>query len=213
DLLPVENFLPPGDRVDDTLAPLARIGRKADQVSLEIAGIIRQRRAIDVQFHARRARLTASRRRLFERTSRAGEARPGGKGSSGFEEPAARKRHAMRSGAILVREMFRVKAWSVRTSVTMCRKKLLRPCDHGRVADWAQDGMPGGPRSSMPYSAAIAASLPTSGGWLEGGGRVSAAAGSDSARRKFSRPAGSLTTRKRASADVTLKVCGMSRGP
>src|SRR6266513_1860703 len=108
DLLPVENFLLRGDRVDDTLAPLARIVRKADQVSLEIAGIIRQRRAVDVQLHARRARLTASRRRLFERTSRAGEARPGGKGSSGFEEPAARKSHAMRSGAILVREMFRV---------------------------------------------------------------------------------------------------------
>ena len=92
-LLPVESFLPRGDRVDDTLAPIARIVRKADQVSLEIAGIIRQRRAIDVQLHARRARLTASRRRLFERTSRAGEARRGGKGSGGFEEPAAGKRH------------------------------------------------------------------------------------------------------------------------
>src|SRR5204863_7209341 len=122
DLLPVENFLPPGDRVDDTLAPLARIGRKADQVSLEIAGIIRQRRAIDVQLHARRARLTASRRRLFERTSRAGEARRGGKGSGGFEERAARKRHAMRSGAILVRNQSLPDSRSSDTLLTVDRR-------------------------------------------------------------------------------------------
>ncbi len=71
-LLPVENFLPRGDRVDDPLPPLARIVRQADQVSLEIAGIIRQRGDVDVQLHARRARLTASRRCLSRERRRNG---------------------------------------------------------------------------------------------------------------------------------------------
>src|SRR5438093_3827750 len=118
-LLPVEDFLPRGDRVDDALAPLARIVRKADQVSLEIAGIIRKPRALDVQLHARRARVTAARGRLFERTDRTAEARRGGKGSGGFEEPAARICHEMHSAAILVREMLRVNAWSVRSTFAL----------------------------------------------------------------------------------------------
>ena len=56
-LLPVENLLPRGDRVDDSLPSPARIVCEADEVSLEIAGIIRERRAVDVQFHTRRPRL------------------------------------------------------------------------------------------------------------------------------------------------------------
>src|SRR5439155_11185259 len=80
-LLPVEDFLPRGDRVDDTLAPLARIVRKADQDSLEIAGIMRKPRALDVQLHARRARVTATHPRLFERTDATAEPRRGGTGS------------------------------------------------------------------------------------------------------------------------------------
>ena len=58
-LLPVEDLLPRRDRVDDSFAPFARIVRQADQVSLEIAGIVRQRGDVDAQLHARRACLTA----------------------------------------------------------------------------------------------------------------------------------------------------------
>jgi hypothetical protein len=65
----------------------------------------------------------------------------------------------------------------------------------------------------MPYSAAIEASLPKSGGWLKGDGIVRVAAGSDRARTKFSKPPGSATSRMRAWADVTLKACGMVAGP
>ena len=65
----------------------------------------------------------------------------------------------------------------------------------------------------MPYSAAAATRRAGSGGSLGGGGSVRAPAGSPTARRKDSKPAGSATRRKRASGDVTSKVCGMSRGP
>ena len=43
--------------------------------------------------------------------------------------------------------------------------------------------------------------------------RVRDRAGSASARMKPSNPAGSVTSRKRASGDATTKVCGTSRGP
>ena len=45
------------------------------------------------------------------------------------------------------------------------------------------------------------------------GGRVRACAGSDIARMKSAKGAGSVTIRKRASGEVTRKVCGTSRGP
>jgi hypothetical protein len=60
---------------------------------IEIAGIIRERRALDVQLHTRRPRLMWSRQRLAGNADRAAEPRGGGKSSRGFEEHAARVRH------------------------------------------------------------------------------------------------------------------------
>lgn len=72
-------------------------------------------------------------------------------------------------------------------------------------------GMPGGPRMSMPYSAAMA--VICSGWGSPGGGRVSAWAGSARARVKASKPAGSVTSKKRASpSELIVKVCGVSWG-
>jgi len=65
----------------------------------------------------------------------------------------------------------------------------------------------------MPYSAARVIMRSGSGGRLVAGGRVSVCAGSESARMKFSKPAGSVTRRKRAVGEATAKVWGMSRGP
>ena len=48
-----------------------------------------------------------------------------------------------------------------------------------------QVGIPGGPRISMPYSAATMAARSGSGGWRDGCGTVRALAGSASARMKF----------------------------
>jgi hypothetical protein len=42
---------------------------------------------------------------------------------------------------------------------------------------------------------------------------VRVGAGSLAARMNLSKPAGSVTSRKRASSELTSKVCGMSRGP
>ena len=53
------------------------------------------------------------------------------------------------------------------------------------------DGIPGGPRISMPYSAATAGSGGT---------------GPASARTNSSKPPGSVTSRKRASAEATSNV-------
>jgi hypothetical protein len=47
----------------------------------------------------------------------------------------------------------------------------------------------------------------------DAGGSVRVRAGSDMARTKSAKGAGSVTIRKRASVEVTGKVCGMSRGP
>src|SRR5207253_5010823 len=82
-----------------------------------------------------------------------------------------------------------------------------------RVSAVVQVGMPGGPRISMPYSAAVAANRSRLGGSVAGGGIVRLGAGSDRVRMKASKPAGSVTSRKRASDEVTVKVWGMSRGP
>src|SRR5229473_2156089 len=57
--------------------------------------------------------------------------------------------------------------------------------------------MPGGPRISMPYSAATAIMRAGSGGWPVAGGSERVCAGSASVRMKFSKPAGSATRRKR----------------
>ena len=65
----------------------------------------------------------------------------------------------------------------------------------------------------MPYSAAVAISGARSDGGAAGGGIVSDGAGCPTVRMKLSKPAGSVTSRKRASGDVTTNVCGMSRGP
>ena len=73
--------------------------------------------------------------------------------------------------------------------------------------------MPGGPSISSPNSAAAALIRSGLGSATLAGGIVSAAAGSPSVRMNFSNPAGSVTTRLRASGDVTVKVWGMSRGP
>src|SRR5207237_8614103 len=75
------------------------------------------------------------------------------------------------------------------------------------------DGMPGGPSISMPYSAARAVSRSRSGGSVGGGGMVRVGAGSLAARMNVSKPAGSVTSRKRASSETTSNVWGMSRGP
>src|SRR2546430_8042965 len=48
---------------------------------------------------------------------------------------------------------------------------------------------------------------------VAGGGMARLRAGSESARMKRSKPAGSVTSRKRAWDDVTVKVWGMPRGP
>src|SRR6516162_1683843 len=71
--------------------------------------------------------------------------------------------------------------------------------------------MPGGPSISSPNSAAAALIRSGLGSATLAGGIVSAAA--PSVRMNFSNPAGSVTTRLRASGDVTVKVWGMSRGP
>src|ERR1022692_5031756 len=71
-----------------------------------------------------------------------------------------------------------------------------------------QDGMPGGPRMSMPYWDAMAVICWRSGGSL-GGGSVRDWAGSAQVRMKASKPAGSVTSKKRASSsELTVKVCG-----
>src|SRR5207253_6470898 len=104
------------------------------------------------QLHARRARLTASRRRRFERTDTAAEAGRGGKRSGGFEEPAARIRHEMRSGAILVRETLRLKTRSIQVGrVDQVRSRLKRPF----IASPVRLGLPTS-RSRSPRSLMIA---------------------------------------------------------
>ena len=66
----------------------------------------------------------------------------------------------------------------------------------------------------MPYSAASAPSRSTSGGALGGGGKVRALAGSALERMKLSKPAGSVTSKKRAPSGAdTVNVCGTSLGP
>jgi hypothetical protein len=65
----------------------------------------------------------------------------------------------------------------------------------------------------MPYSVAMAVIRSGSGGGVVAGGRVRLCAGSERARMKPSKPAGSVTSRKRASGEVTVKVWGIPRGP
>src|SRR5450755_2089995 len=78
----------------------------------------------------------------------------------------------------------------------------------------AHDGMPGGPRMSRPYSAAMAVIRPGSGGTLGRGGSVRDWAGSAQERMKPSKPAGSVTSKNRAPpAELTVKVCGVPCGP
>ena len=76
-----------------------------------------------------------------------------------------------------------------------------------------QEEMPGGPRISIPYLAAVAIISSGAGGCRDGGGRVRVAAGSERVRMKPSKPAGSVTRRNRAWSEVMLKVWGTSRGP
>jgi hypothetical protein len=66
----------------------------------------------------------------------------------------------------------------------------------------------------MPYSAAMAVSWPGSGGELGGGGSVRDRAGWAQLRMKPSKPAGSVTSKKRAPpGELTVKVCGVCWGP
>jgi hypothetical protein len=65
----------------------------------------------------------------------------------------------------------------------------------------------------MPYWAASLAMPSMSGGSVAGGGISSCCAGSESVHMKFSKPAGSVTSRKRACSELTVNVCGMFRGP
>jgi hypothetical protein len=72
--------------------------------------------------------------------------------------------------------------------------------------------MPGGPRISIPYCAAVAASRSKSGGSVAAGGIADSRAGSASARMKASNVPGSTTSRKRACSELTVNVNGMPRG-
>jgi hypothetical protein len=73
-----------------------------------------------------------------------------------------------------------------------------------RVVTLGSGGDPGRPEDLNSCSAAIAIRPSTSG----------AGAGSPTVRVNASKPAGSATSRKRApSGELTVKVCGMPRGP
>ena len=65
--LPVNDLFAGGDRVDGALAAFARIVGEADQVTLEIAGVVGQR--VSVQVHTGRARRTLWRGGLCANTS------------------------------------------------------------------------------------------------------------------------------------------------
>ena len=65
----------------------------------------------------------------------------------------------------------------------------------------------------MPYSAASLVIPSTSGGSVAAGGIASSAAGWAQLRRNASKPAGSVTSRKRACSELTKNVWGMPRGP
>jgi len=73
--LPIDNLLTRRDRVDDVLAPLARLVCQAYEIPLEISGIIGQRRAVGVQRHTRCGRRTMWRLTLTRVTGTAMEAR------------------------------------------------------------------------------------------------------------------------------------------
>ena len=82
------------------------------------------------------------------------------------------------------------------------------------AVSWLTRGMPGGPRMSRPYSAAMAVIRPGSGGALGRGGSVRDWAGSAQERMKPSKPAGSVTSKNRAPpGELTVKVCGVPCGP
>src|SRR5438045_3100113 len=64
-------------------------------------------------------------------------------------------------------------------------------------------GMPGGPMTSMPYSAAAAAIASGAGGSTVAGGSSRAPAGTARARMKPAKSPGSATSRYRACGEVT----------
>jgi hypothetical protein len=116
--LPVQDFLPLGNRIDRLLASITRVVRDADQVLFEIVGIIGQRDVVDAQLHARRAGEAVYWRGRPGTTDRSADTRHSDGSSGGLEEGAARVPH-MVCRAILVPETrwvrSRVSAWSVRT--------------------------------------------------------------------------------------------------
>src|SRR5213076_3134491 len=74
-----------------------------------------------------------------------------------------------------------------RSSSERSWRRAALPIVGGSAADAptaVQDGMPGGPRISMPYSAAVAANRSRLGGSVAGGGIVRLGAGSDKVRMK-----------------------------
>ena len=75
-------------------------------------------------------------------------------------------------------------------------------------------GIPGGPRISIPYCGGQLHHRPHVG--RHGRGRRDLEPGgglAEPARMNFSKPAGSVTSRKRARSELTMNVCGTSRGP
>lgn len=66
---------------------------------------------------------------------------------------------------------------------------------------------------SIPNSAATRVSASTSGGSVAGGGISSRSAGVPTVRMKASKPAGSVTSRKRACSELTRNVWGTPLGP
>ena len=91
--LPIDNLLTRRDRVDDVLAPFARLVREAYEISLEIVGIIGQRRAVGVQRHTRCGRRTTWRLTLTRVTGTALEARRPDNKRCAPDKPAARALH------------------------------------------------------------------------------------------------------------------------
>src|SRR5207237_6784811 len=100
-----------------------------------------------------------------------------------------------------------------RTEWQMPQRSQSSDGSAGRVSTAVQEGMPGGPRISMPYSAAVAANRSKSGGSVAGGGTVRLSAGSDRVRTEPSNPAGSVTSWRRAAGGGTVKVGGPLRRP
>lgn len=74
-----------------------------------------------------------------------------------------------------------------------------------------QDERPGSPRISIPYFPVGVPNRSGSGGWLGAGDKVRAFAASAPERMEPSKPAGSVTSKKRAPSDAdVVKVCGVS---